>query len=96
MFGVSDFVAVINPPQAGILAVGAAEPTVYGKKAGGFEAGNSLRLTLSLDHRALDGAVGATLLQALRRHIESPLLLALPVARPAPHNTPQTPQEATP
>ena len=94
MFGVSDFVAVINPPQAGILAVGAAEPTVYSTATGEFELGQSLRLTLSLDHRALDGAVGATLLQALRGHIESPLLLALPPKQASQSSQePQKPQQ---
>ena len=81
MFGVSDFSAVINPPQAGILAVGAAEESVRVGADGTLEAGHTLRLSLSLDHRAIDGAVGARLLQALRRHIESPLLLALPPTR---------------
>ena len=78
MFGVSDFAAVINPPQAGILAVGAAERRVFPLEGGGSENGWALRLTLSMDHRAVDGAAGAELLASIAGYLEAPLLLALP------------------
>ena len=77
MFGVSDFNAVINPPQCGILAVGAAEPHLYPADGGGAETGQRLRVTLSLDHRAIDGALGAKLLAKLRHLLEHPLLIAI-------------------
>ncbi|MGR4001328.1 MAG: 2-oxo acid dehydrogenase subunit E2 [Alphaproteobacteria bacterium] len=86
MFGVSDFSAVINPPQCGILAVGAAENSAVVSKSGQLEVGQILRLTFSLDHRAIDGALGAQLLARLRNHLENPLLLAL-----TPPPTPPTP-----
>ncbi len=72
MFGVQHFTAVINPPEAAILAVGAvaAEPTV---RDGNVEVRERMRLTLSVDHRALDGAGGARFLQALKTLLESPM-----------------------
>jgi pyruvate dehydrogenase E2 component (dihydrolipoamide acetyltransferase) len=72
MFGVEHFTAVINPPEAAILAVGtvAAEPTVVDGKV---EIRERMRLTLSVDHRALDGANGARFLQALKTLLESPM-----------------------
>lgn len=77
MFGVSDFTAVINPPQSGILAVGAAEASAVVGADGRLEVGKVLRIALSLDHRAVDGAVGAQLLRRIRGLLEQPLLLAL-------------------
>jgi pyruvate dehydrogenase E2 component (dihydrolipoamide acetyltransferase) len=74
MFGVEQFNAVINPPEAAILAVGAIvkEPADY---QGEIALRDRMRLTLSVDHRALDGATGARYLQALKELFEKPLLL---------------------
>jgi pyruvate dehydrogenase E2 component (dihydrolipoamide acetyltransferase) len=73
MFGVEQFTAVINPPEAAILAVGAAlaEPVVTAE--GAVEVHRRMRLTLSIDHRALDGATGAEFLQQLKGALEHPL-----------------------
>ena len=73
MFGVEQFTAVINPPEAAILAVGAAlaEPVVTAE--GAVEVHRRMRLTLSIDHRALDGATGAGFLQQLKGALEHPL-----------------------
>jgi pyruvate dehydrogenase E2 component (dihydrolipoamide acetyltransferase) len=74
MFGVEQFNAVINPPEAAILAVGAIqrEPVEF---EGQVVVRDRLKLTLSVDHRALDGAVGARYLQALKALLEKPMLL---------------------
>jgi pyruvate dehydrogenase E2 component (dihydrolipoamide acetyltransferase) len=72
MFGVKDFAAVINPPHATILAVGAGEQRAVVKK-GALAVATVMSVTLSTDHRAVDGALGAELLQAFRKYIESPL-----------------------
>jgi pyruvate dehydrogenase E2 component (dihydrolipoamide acetyltransferase) len=72
MFGVKDFQAIINPPQACILAVGAGieQPIV---KDGGIMIGTVMSVTLSVDHRAVDGAVGAEFLQVFKQYIENPV-----------------------
>lgn len=72
MFGVEQFSAVINPPEAGILAVGAVKDEVQ-VRAGEFVARKIMRVTLSADHRAVDGAVGAAFLQQLTGLLEDPL-----------------------
>jgi pyruvate dehydrogenase E2 component (dihydrolipoamide acetyltransferase) len=74
MFGIEVFSAVINPPEAAILAVGAItrEPAEFG---GEIALRDLLRMTLSVDHRALDGAIGARYLQALKQLLEKPMLL---------------------
>ena len=76
MFGIRNFTAVINPPQAAIMAVGAGEerPVV---KNGTLSAATMMTVTLSCDHRAIDGALGAKLLQAFKRLIEDPLTMLL-------------------
>ncbi|MFO1036582.1 MAG: pyruvate dehydrogenase complex dihydrolipoamide acetyltransferase [Geminicoccaceae bacterium] len=76
MFGVKDFAAVINPPQACILAVGAGEkrPVVKGEALG---IATVMSVTLSTDHRVVDGALGAQFLQAFKALIEDPLALLL-------------------
>jgi pyruvate dehydrogenase E2 component (dihydrolipoamide acetyltransferase) len=73
MFGVEQFTAVINPPEAAILAVGAATAEPVAVAGGGVEVHRVLRLTLSIDHRALDGATGARFLQQLKDVLEHPL-----------------------
>jgi pyruvate dehydrogenase E2 component (dihydrolipoamide acetyltransferase) len=72
MFGVKDFAAVINPPHATILAVGAGEqrPVV---KNGQLAVATVMSVTLSTDHRAVDGALGAELLKAFKGFIEKPM-----------------------
>jgi pyruvate/2-oxoglutarate dehydrogenase complex dihydrolipoamide acyltransferase (E2) component len=73
MFGIDQFTAVINPPEAAILAVGAAlaEPVITDDD--GVTVRRRMRLTLSIDHRALDGATGAGFLQQLKSVLEHPL-----------------------
>jgi pyruvate dehydrogenase E2 component (dihydrolipoamide acetyltransferase) len=72
MFGIEQFTAVINPPEAAILAVGAALPEPVATDDG-VEVRRRMRLTLSIDHRALDGATGAAFLQQLKNTLEHPL-----------------------
>jgi len=72
MFGIKDFAAVINPPHATILAVGAGEQRAVVTK-GEIRIATIMSVTLSTDHRAVDGALGAELLGAFKRHIENPL-----------------------
>ena len=72
MFGVSEFAAIINPPQACILAVGAGEEKPYAKD-GVIMIGTFMKCTLSVDHRAVDGSVGAEFLQFFKRYIENPV-----------------------
>ena len=76
MFGVKEFSAVINPPQACILAVGAGvqQPVI---KDGAVSSATVMSCTLSVDHRAVDGALGAQLLQAFKSYIEEPLAMLL-------------------
>jgi pyruvate dehydrogenase E2 component (dihydrolipoamide acetyltransferase) len=72
MFGIKDFAAVINPPHATILAVGAGEERAVVKN-GEVKIATMMSVTLSTDHRAVDGALGAELLGAFKRHIENPM-----------------------
>ena len=72
MFGIKDFAAVINPPHATILAVGAGEERAVVKN-GEIRIANMMSVTLSTDHRAVDGALGAELLVAFKRYIENPM-----------------------
>jgi pyruvate dehydrogenase E2 component (dihydrolipoamide acetyltransferase) len=74
MFGIDQFTAIINPPEVGILAIGTAIDAVV-PGVDGFKVQKRLRVTMSCDHRAVDGAVGAAFLQTLRRLIENPLML---------------------
>ena len=71
MFGVKNFTAVINPPQSTILAVGAGEPRIVARNGAAVVA-TIMTVTLSCDHRAVDGALGAVLLAAVKRFIEHP------------------------
>jgi pyruvate dehydrogenase E2 component (dihydrolipoamide acetyltransferase) len=73
MVEVEQVTAVINPPEAAILAVGAAVPEPVVTEAGGVGVGRRLRLTLSIDHRAVDGATGARFLAQLKDTLEHPL-----------------------
>jgi pyruvate dehydrogenase E2 component (dihydrolipoamide acetyltransferase) len=72
MMGVEDFVAIINPPQAAILAVGAVTRQPVEAAGGGIAFESRIALTLSVDHRAIDGAAGAQFLATLKDLIEQP------------------------
>lgn len=74
MYGIRDFSAIINPPEVGILAVGAAEPRAV-VRDGQVVARTMMSLTLSVDHRAVDGAGAAQFLQTLRQMLEEPALM---------------------
>jgi pyruvate dehydrogenase E2 component (dihydrolipoamide acetyltransferase) len=76
MYGIKNFAAIVNPPQGCILAVGAGEERVV-VRGGQQVIRNVMDVTLSVDHRVVDGAIGATFLQAFKRYIESPSLLLL-------------------
>jgi len=74
VFGVEQFTAIINPPQAAILAVGALQPEAV-VKGGQVVVRPMMRMTLSADHRIVDGAVAARFMSDLRDALESPVLL---------------------
>jgi pyruvate dehydrogenase E2 component (dihydrolipoamide acetyltransferase) len=76
MFGITEFSAILNPPQSGILAVGGAvqRPVVVD---GELTVGTVMTVTLSADHRVIDGAVAATWMAAFVRHIENPLVVLI-------------------
>jgi pyruvate dehydrogenase E2 component (dihydrolipoamide acetyltransferase) len=74
MMGIKDFCAVINPPQAGILAIGAGEQRAI-VKDGVVVIATVMSVTGSFDHRVIDGAVGAEFLGAFRNYIEDPLMM---------------------
>jgi pyruvate dehydrogenase E2 component (dihydrolipoamide acetyltransferase) len=76
MYGVSDFAAIINPPQAGILAVAAGQPRAV-VKDGALAIATVMTCTLSVDHRVVDGALGAEWLAEFKRVVEDPLSLLL-------------------
>jgi pyruvate dehydrogenase E2 component (dihydrolipoamide acetyltransferase) len=73
MFGVREFSAIINPPQATILAVGAAERRPIEAKGGGIRFVTRMTVTMSCDHRVVDGALGAELLATFKGFVEQPL-----------------------
>ncbi|HEU4838382.1 MAG TPA: pyruvate dehydrogenase complex dihydrolipoamide acetyltransferase [Micavibrio sp.] len=76
MFGITNFQAIINPPQSCILAVGAGQERPYVDN-GEVKIGNFMSCTLSTDHRTVDGAVGAEFLQYVKRFIENPATMLL-------------------
>jgi pyruvate dehydrogenase E2 component (dihydrolipoamide acetyltransferase) len=73
MHGVREFSAIINPPHATILAVGAARRQAVEKQDSGVAFASMLSVTLSCDHRVVDGALGAELLTAVKTFMESPV-----------------------
>ncbi|HEY0415152.1 MAG TPA: dihydrolipoamide acetyltransferase family protein [Gaiellaceae bacterium] len=73
MFGIEQFVAVLNPPQAAILAVGAAVDTPVARD-GAVEIRPTMAMTLTVDHRAVDGAEGADFLRTVKQFVEDPAL----------------------
>jgi len=76
MFGIDEFTAIINPPDAAILAVGGIKETAVVKE-GKLVPGNVMKVTLSCDHRAIDGAVGAAFLKTLKGLLEDPIRLLI-------------------
>jgi pyruvate dehydrogenase E2 component (dihydrolipoamide acetyltransferase) len=74
MFGIEEFTAIINPPDACILAVGAIKQTPVIKN-NSVVPGNIMKLTLSCDHRVVDGASGAAFLQTLKSYLENPVTM---------------------
>ena len=76
MFGIREFTAIINPPHSAILAVGTAEERVIVRN-GQMVVAQVMTLTMSCDHRVIDGALGAEYLKALRQLLENPTLLLI-------------------
>jgi pyruvate dehydrogenase E2 component (dihydrolipoamide acetyltransferase) len=76
MYGIDDFTAIINPPDACILAVGGIKETPIVKQ-GQLVVGNIMKLTLSCDHRVVDGATGAAFLQTLKNLLENPVTMLI-------------------
>lgn len=76
MFGIDEFTAIINPPDACILAVGGIKETVVVKN-GEMKVGNIMKVTLSCDHRVVDGAVGSSFLLSLKNLLEDPVRLLI-------------------
>jgi pyruvate dehydrogenase E2 component (dihydrolipoamide acetyltransferase) len=74
MMDIEEFTAIINPPDSAILAVGRIKEIVV-KKGEGFGVTNVMKLTLSCDHRSVDGAVGASFLQTLKKYMENPVTM---------------------
>lgn len=74
MFGIEEFTAIINPPDACILAVGGIKQTPVVKN-GQIVPGNIMKVTLSCDHRVVDGATGSAFLQSLKHNLENPILM---------------------
>ena len=79
MYGIEHFTAIINPPQSCILAVGATSPKLVPalEEDRGFKVVQSMKVTLSSDHRTVDGAVGARWLKAFKGYLENPLTFML-------------------
>ena len=76
MFGIKDFTAVINPPQSTILAVGTGEQRAVVRN-GQLAVATIMSVTLSCDHRAVDGALGAELIVAFKQLIENPVMMVV-------------------
>jgi pyruvate dehydrogenase E2 component (dihydrolipoamide acetyltransferase) len=76
MYGIREFAAVINPPQAGILAIGAGEQRAV-VKDGALATATMMSVTLAADHRVIDGAIGAELLAAFKGYVQDPLSMLL-------------------
>lgn len=77
MMGIDHFSAVINPPQACILAIGSTKKQPVFDETTGIKWENQMIITLSADHRVVDGAVGAQWINAFKKYMENPLLLCI-------------------
>ena len=75
MFGIDNFDAIINPPHAAILAVGAGVKKPIVGEDGEVKVGIVMSTTLSVDHRVIDGALGANLLNAIKDNLENPMTM---------------------
>ena len=75
MFGIDSFDAVINPPHGSILAIGAGARKPVVDEDGQLTAATVMSATLSVDHRVIDGALGANFLQAITNNLENPLAM---------------------
>jgi len=76
MFGIKEFTAIINPPEAGILAIGGAEPTPV-VRDGEITIRSIMHITMSCDHRVVDGATGAKFLQTFKQMLEQPGMMLI-------------------
>jgi pyruvate dehydrogenase E2 component (dihydrolipoamide acetyltransferase) len=76
MFGIKEFTAIINPPEAGIFAIGGAAPTPVVRN-GEIVIRNIMNVTMSCDHRVIDGATGAKFLQTFKQMLENPILMLM-------------------
>jgi pyruvate dehydrogenase E2 component (dihydrolipoamide acetyltransferase) len=76
MMDIEEFTAIINPPDSCIMAVGKIKETVV-KKAEGFGTSNFMKVTMSCDHRSVDGALGAAFLQTFKKYLENPVSMML-------------------
>ena len=76
MFGIKEFTAIINPPEAGILAIGAATPSAV-VRSGEIVVRSIMNVTMSCDHRVIDGATGAKFLQTFKQMLENPVLMLM-------------------
>ncbi len=74
MMDVDEFTAIINPPDSAIMAVGRIKEIVV-RKGEGFGVSNVMKVTLSCDHRSVDGAVGAAFLQTFKKYLENPVTM---------------------
>lgn len=74
MMDIEEFTAIINPPDSAILAVGRIKETLV-KKGDSIDVTHVMKVTMSCDHRSVDGAVGAAFLQTLKRYIENPVTM---------------------
>jgi pyruvate dehydrogenase E2 component (dihydrolipoamide acetyltransferase) len=79
MFGIKSFTAIINPPQSCILAIGTTEQKLIPDSSTekGYQVVNTMHVTLSCDHRVVDGAIGSQWLKEWKSYIENPLKLLL-------------------
>ena len=76
MMDIDEFTAIINPPDSCIMAVGRIKEVVV-KKANGFDVSNVMKITLSCDHRSVDGATAAAFLQTFKKYLENPVMMLL-------------------
>lgn len=76
-YDVDHFIAIINPPEAGILAIGSARKVPVVNEDGSIGIANRMKVTVSVDHRVSDGAEGAQFLQAFKKLVENPMALLL-------------------
>ncbi|CAN5408768.1 pyruvate dehydrogenase complex dihydrolipoamide acetyltransferase [soil metagenome] len=76
MFGIKEFTAIINPPEAAIFAIGAAKPTAVVENSA-IVIKNIMSVTMSCDHRVIDGATGAKFLQTFKQMLENPILMLM-------------------